>query len=106
MRQVLVGAARERLAEKRGGGELAVTLDEAAHAAPMRADELVALDDALTRLAGLDDRQARVVELRYFTGLTAEETAEVLGISVPTVQRDWRAARAWLALELRGERGG
>jgi RNA polymerase sigma factor (TIGR02999 family) len=105
MRQVLVGAARERLAEKRGGGELAVTLDEAAHAAPMRADELVSLDEALTRLAALDDRQARVVELRYFTGLTAEEAAEVLGISVPTVQRDWRAARAWLALELRGERG-
>jgi RNA polymerase sigma factor (TIGR02999 family) len=101
MRQVLVGAARERLAEKRGGGEFAVTLDEAAQASPVRADELVALDEALTRLATLDERQARVVELRYFAGLTAEETAEALGISTPTVQRDWRAARAWLAVELR-----
>ena len=103
MRQVLVGVARERLAAKRGGGDLAVTLDEAANAAPMRADELVALDEALTRLAQLDERQARVVELRYFTGLTSEETADVLSLSVPTVQRDWRAARAWLAVELRGD---
>jgi RNA polymerase sigma factor (TIGR02999 family) len=103
MRQVLVGAARERLADKRGGGEFAVTLDEAAQASPVRADELVALDEALTRLAKLDERQARVVELRYFAGLTAEETAEALGISTPTVQRDWRAARAWLAVELRRE---
>ena len=103
MRQVLVGAAREKLAEKRGGGEFAVTLDEAAQASPVRADELVALDEALTRLANLDERQARVVELRYFAGLTAEETAEALGISTPTVQRDWRAARAWLAVELRRE---
>jgi RNA polymerase sigma factor (TIGR02999 family) len=101
MRQVLVGAARERQADKRGGGDFAVTLDEAAHAAPVRADELLALDEALTRLARLDERQARVVELRYFAGLTAEETAEALEVSVPTVQRDWRAARAWLAVELR-----
>ena len=101
MRQVLVDAARERLAEKRGGGEVAVTLDDAAHASPMRAGELLALDEALTRLAAVDERSARVVELRYFTGLTSEEIGEVLGISVPTVQRDWRMARAWLAVELR-----
>jgi RNA polymerase sigma factor (TIGR02999 family) len=101
MRQVLVGVARERIAVKRGGGDLAVTLDEAAYAAPVRSVELLALDEALTRLAALDERQARVVELRYFAGLTSEEVADVLGISVPTVQRDWRAARAWLAVELR-----
>jgi RNA polymerase sigma factor (TIGR02999 family) len=101
MRQVLVGVARDRVAAKRGGGDLAVTLDEGAHAAPVRAGELLALDEALTRLAALDERQARVVELRYFAGLTSEETAEVLDVSVPTVQRDWRAARAWLAVELR-----
>jgi len=101
MRQVLVGAARERLAAKRGGGEFSVTLDEAAHAAPMRAEELIALDEALVELAVLDDRQARVVELRWFAGLTAEETADVLGVSEPTVRRDWRAARAWLGVRLR-----
>ena len=104
MRQVLVGVARERLSAKRGGGDLAVTLDEGAYAAPMRARELLALDEALTRLAALDERQARVVELRYFVGLTAEETSRVLDVSVPTVQRDWRAARAWLAVALRPER--
>ena len=102
MRQVLVGAARERLAAKRGGGEeFSVTLDEAAHAAPMRAEELLALDEALVELGTLDERQARVVELRWFAGLTAEETADVLGISEPTVHRDWRAARAWLSVRLR-----
>ena len=107
MRQVLVSAARERLAAKRGGGaEHAITLDEAAHATPVRAEELVALDDALERLAALDERQARVVELRWFAGLTAEETAAVLGISTPTVQRDWRAARAWLGVELGGAPAG
>jgi RNA polymerase sigma factor (TIGR02999 family) len=102
MRQVLVGAARERIASKRGSGELAVTLDEAAHAAPIRPAELVALDEALVRLAAVDPRLARVVELRYFAGLTSEEIGDALGISVPTVQRDWRAARAWLAVELQG----
>ncbi|MBV9879516.1 MAG: sigma-70 family RNA polymerase sigma factor [Gemmatirosa sp.] len=100
MRQVLVGAARERMTAKRGGGDFAVTLDEGAHGMSMRADELVALDEALSRLTQLDERQARVVELRYFAGLTIEEAADTLGVSAPTVQRDWRAARAWLALEL------
>jgi RNA polymerase sigma factor (TIGR02999 family) len=103
MRQVLVGAARERLAAKRGGGDFAVTLDESAHGVEMRADELVALDEALVRLGAMDARQAQVVELRFFAGLTAEETAEALDISAPTVQRDWRAARAWLALQLRAD---
>jgi RNA polymerase sigma factor (TIGR02999 family) len=104
MRQVLVDAARERLAAKRGGGVVAVTLDGAAGeavAAAVRDEEVLALDEALARLAQLDERQARVVELRWFAGFTAEETAEALGISTPTVQRDWRAARAWLTLQLR-----
>jgi RNA polymerase sigma factor (TIGR02999 family) len=101
MRQVLVNAAHERLAAKRGGGEWAVTLDDSESAAPVRAEELVALDEALGRLAALNDRQARVVEHRFFAGLTAAETAAVLGVAEPTVHRDWRAARAWLARELR-----
>jgi RNA polymerase sigma factor (TIGR02999 family) len=101
MRQVLVNAAHERLAAKRGGGEWAVTLDDAAKAAPVRDEELVALDEALGRLAAINDRQAHVIEHRFFAGLTAEETAAVLGVSEPTVHRDWRVARAWLARELR-----
>jgi RNA polymerase sigma factor (TIGR02999 family) len=101
MRQLLVDAARARAREKRGGGDWAVTFDEAAHAAPARAEEVLALDAALDRLAALDARQARVVEHRFFGGLTAAETAEVLGVSVPTVDRDWRAARAWLRREMR-----
>ncbi len=103
MRQVLVDAARERLAGKRGGGAAAVDLDEVAGAiaAPVRDDTILALDEALERLSALDERQARVVELRWFAGFTADETAEALGISTPTVQRDWRAARAWLTLQLR-----
>jgi len=104
MRQVLAHAARDRLAGKRGGGAVVVVLDDALHAAaPMRAEEIVALDEALERLAALDARQARVVELRWLVGLTADETADTLGISTPTVERDWRSARAWLAAQL-GER--
>jgi RNA polymerase sigma factor (TIGR02999 family) len=98
MRQVLIGAARQRLAEKRDG--MAVTLDEAANMAPLLPADLVALDEALDRLAELSERQARVVELRFFAGLTGEEIAKTLGVAAPTVQRDWRAARAWLAREL------
>ena len=106
MRQILVDAARWRTRRKRGGEEgWAVTFDEGAHASPVRAEELVALDEALERLAALDERQARVVEHRYFGGLTAPETAEVLGISEATVHREWRAARAWLRRELRGGGG-
>ncbi|GJG86789.1 DNA-directed RNA polymerase sigma-70 factor [Gemmatimonadetes bacterium T265] len=100
MRQVLVDAARARLRAKRGGGAQLVTLDGAAAAAPLRPEHLIALDAALERLAALEPRHARVVECRYFAGLTAEETAALLDVSVPTVNRDWRAARAWLAAEL------
>ena len=102
MRQVLVNAAHARLAEKRGGGAVGVPIDDVAVAAPVRPAHLVALDEALTHLAALDARQARVVEARVFAGLTAEETAAALGVSVPTIQRDWRAARAWLARTLGG----
>jgi RNA polymerase sigma factor (TIGR02999 family) len=101
MRQLLVDAARQRARAKRGGGDRPVTLDDGAIAAPERADELLALDEALDRLAALDARQARVVEYRFFAGLTAQETAELLGVSVPTVDRDWRAARAYLRREMR-----
>ena len=107
MRQVLVDAARRRVAEKRGGGDAQfVTLGDEAHAPPVRSEELLALDEALHCLAALDERRARVVEYRFFAGLTAEETAKVLGVSVPTVERDWRAARAWLTRELAGGTAG
>lgn len=97
MRHVLIDHARRRRYGKRGGGEaLQVPLDEATVMTMGRAAELVALDEALTELAKLDGRKARVVELRYFGGLSIEETAEVLEISPMTVRRDWRAAKAWL----------
>jgi RNA polymerase sigma factor (TIGR02999 family) len=101
MRQIVTDAARRQLAAKRGGeGLVPITLDDALHQAPLRPSQLVALDDALTRLHEADPRRARVVEHRIFGGLTADETAAVLGVSRPTVERDWRAARAWLAVEL------
>jgi RNA polymerase sigma factor (TIGR02999 family) len=103
MRQILVDAARWRARRQREAGDAwAVTFDEAAQAAPARAEELIALDEALQRLEALDARQARIVEHRYFVGLTAQETAEVLGVSEATVNREWRAARAWLRRELAG----
>lgn len=99
MRQILVDHARTRLARKRDGG-LRVTLAEnVAFAEPGEVDVL-AVDDALTRLAALDAQQARVVELRYFGGLSIHETAEVLGVSEATVKRDWTTARAWLHREI------
>jgi RNA polymerase sigma factor (TIGR02999 family) len=105
MRRVLVDHARTRHAEKRGGANVSLVqpLDEATAAAVPAAAldvDLLALDDALTRLTALDERQAKVVELRYFSGLGIEETAEVLGISPATVKRDWTMARAWLKREL------
>jgi RNA polymerase sigma factor (TIGR02999 family) len=101
MRQVLVDAARRRGRDKRGGGAVSVTLDDALHAVTT-SDELLALDAALDDLARLNPRQAEMVEHRYFGGLDVRETAELLGISEATVLRDWRAARAWLAAELSG----
>lgn len=103
MRQVLVDAARRRVAQKRGGGELLVSLDERVQAPPMRSAELLALDEALHRLAARNERWVGIVEHRFFAGLTAGETAAVMDLSLRTVEREWRAARAWLADELLGE---
>ena len=100
MRRILVDFARSRGYQKRGGGARHVELDEAAVVAGDRGAEMVALDEALRALAELDPRQARVVELRYFGGLSDAEIAEVLKVSVGTVRRDWTLARAWLNLEL------
>jgi RNA polymerase sigma factor (TIGR02999 family) len=111
MRSILVDHARARRAAKRGGGGVAVTLGAAERAGELpdrTADadvDVEALDEALTRLAGLDPRQARVVELRYFGGLSIEETAGVLGVSHATVEREWKTARLWLRRELRGDSG-
>jgi RNA polymerase sigma factor (TIGR02999 family) len=100
MRRILVDFARSRGYQKRGGVAQQVELDEAAVVADDRGTEMVALDEALKALAELDARQARVVELRYFGGLSDAETAEVLKVSVGTVRRDWTLARAWLNREL------
>ncbi len=101
MRQVIVDFARERLAAKRGGGDRGIALDEVEPAELRQAEEMIALDDVLQRLALLDARQAEVVECRYFAGLTEPETAEALGISERSVQRDWQTARSWLREQLR-----
>ena len=100
MRRVLVDYARSRNYQKRGGQVAHVEIEAAATVALAQAGELVALDDALQGLEKLDPRKSRVVELRYFGGLSVEETAEVLGISVPTVVRDWNTAKAWLRREM------
>jgi RNA polymerase sigma-70 factor, ECF subfamily len=100
MRRILVDHARQRGSAKRGGDALCVTLDEALLTARTRGIEVLALDEALDALARIDRRKSRVVELRYFGGLRIEETAEVLGVSVDTVKRDWRMARAWLLAQL------
>jgi RNA polymerase sigma-70 factor, ECF subfamily len=96
MRRILVERARSRHRQKRGGAAQLVSLDEAADLASERGAEIIALDNALTDLYAIAPRKGQVVELRYFGGLNVDETAEVLGISAPTVQREWRAARAWL----------
>ncbi len=102
MRQVLVEAARRRLAEKRGGEIAFVTLDAEAEAIPASASDLLALDAALAELAVASPRQAAMVECRFFGGMDVAETAALLGVSEATLLRDWRAARAWLAASLRG----
>ncbi len=101
MRRILINYAHKRLAEKRGGGRPLVTFNEELIPREARAAELLALEDALNELARLNQRQARVVEYRFFGGLTHEEIAHVLGVSIPTVRRDWRLARAYLTRELR-----
>jgi RNA polymerase sigma factor (TIGR02999 family) len=107
MRRILVDAARARAAHKRHGGTLRVTLSENLGVAAGPDANLLAVDEALTSLAQLDPRKARVVELRFFAGLSVEETAAVLQISPQSVLRDWRLAKPWLAREVvRGERHG
>jgi RNA polymerase sigma factor (TIGR02999 family) len=100
MRRILIDHARTQQRIKRGGVQQNVTLDEGMLAAEARSIDVLALDEALTRLASLDERQARVVELRFFGGLSVEETAEVLSISVATVKREWSMAKAWLHTQL------
>jgi RNA polymerase sigma factor (TIGR02999 family) len=100
MRRILVDHARSHQYAKRGAGQPNLALDEVADIAHERAAELIALDDALTALAAMDPQQAQIVELRYFGGLTIEETAEVMDISHATVEREWNMARAWLRSEL------
>ena len=104
MRQVLIEAARRRKAGKRGGGAPLVTFDESSERNATGAEDLLLLDDALKQLATISPRQAMMVESRFFAGLDITETAELLGVSEATILRDWRAAKAWLAVELRRSR--
>jgi RNA polymerase sigma factor (TIGR02999 family) len=103
MRRILVDHARSHLYAKRGGGARKVALDEVAVLSPERGADLIALDDALARLSSIDPRKCRIVELRYFIGLSVEETAELLGVSPITVKRDWLIAKAWLRREVSNE---
>jgi RNA polymerase sigma factor (TIGR02999 family) len=103
MRRILVDYARKRGFAKHGGDLHAVPLDEVMIVSPQRAAEVVALDDALSRLAALDQRKSQIIELRFFGGLSIEETAEVLGVSAGTVMRDWTFAKAWLRREITPE---
>ena len=105
MRRILTDHARRNLRLKRGGTKEVLPLDEALVFSPEHSEELVKLDEALDRLAQLDARQGRVVELRFFAGLSVEEAAESLGVSPKTVKRDWAVAKAWLHAELRGGDG-
>jgi RNA polymerase sigma factor (TIGR02999 family) len=100
MRRILVDAARTRQSQKRGGDQIRVELDSEVTIAETRNIGLVALDDALNALSGLDERRGRVVELRFFGGLSVEETADVLEVSQETVMRDWKVAKAWLFRQL------
>lgn len=101
MRRILVDAARARASNKRGGAAQRFDLDSIPEVGYQRANELIALDDALNSLAEIDGRKVKVIELRFFGGLSVEETAEVLGVSPQTVLRDWKLAKAWLQRELK-----
>ena len=101
MRRILVDWARSKQYQKRGGGALKVTFDEALPVASERGEDLIALDEALQALAKFDERKSKVIELRFFGGLSVEETASVLSVSVDTVMRDWKLAKAWLLREMR-----
>ena len=104
MRRILLNHARDRVAQKRGGNSPHVCLEEANVLSDEKSLELVALDEALARLAEFDKTKSRIIEMRYFGGLTVDETAKVLGIAPATVAAHWRVAKAWLAKEIRGEK--
>lgn len=103
MRRILVDIARKKGYKKRGAGAVKVTFDDALGLTAEPGQDLAALDDALHALAAFDERKARVIELRFFGGLSVEETASVLNVSVDTVMRDWKLAKAWLSRELRDQ---
>ncbi len=103
MRRILINHARDRLAQKRGGGTEHVEFEDAVVLTEEKSAELIALAEALKKLAEFDKMKSRIVELRYFGGMTIEETAEVLGIAAVTVSVNWRLAKAWLAREIRGQ---
>lgn len=105
MRRILIDHARGHTREKRGGDAKKVSLDDVFLFAEQQADELIAVDDSLNQLAKIDPRQARVVELRFFGGLSVEEAADVMGISPKTVKREWSVAKAWLAADLKQRHG-
>jgi RNA polymerase sigma-70 factor, ECF subfamily len=105
MRRILVDHARGHSRQKRGGEHAKVSLDEALVFAEQQADEVLAVDDSLNQLAKMDPRQARVVELRFFGGLSVEETADVLGVSPKTIKREWSVAKAWLTADLKQRHG-
>lgn len=100
MRRILIDGARARRADRRGGKDIQLALDDVPEVSTQNDPDLIALDDALKELAKVNERQSRVVELRYFGGLSVEEAAEVLGVSADTVMRDWRFAKAWLKREM------
>jgi RNA polymerase sigma factor (TIGR02999 family) len=104
MRQVLVDHARSRMAAKRGGGVVPVDIESVGWVPELDLDGVVELDEALQRLEAMNERQSRMLEQRYFGGLSLEETAEALGVSLATVKRELRSARTWLAVELRGQK--
>jgi RNA polymerase sigma factor (TIGR02999 family) len=106
MRRILLDHARSRLRTKRGGDQVKVSLDEVYVFSDVKSEELIAVDESLKRLAELDPRQSRIVELRYFGGLEVKEIAEVLGVSTKTVKRDWQAAKMWLCAYLGEQDGG
>ena len=105
MRRILVDYARRQLRAKRGGREAKLSLEEVLLVSPNRPDKMLALDESLTRLEKMDARQGRIVELRYFGGLTVDEAAEILNVSPTTVRREWTSAKAWLYGELKQRHG-